>query len=725
MWLGLLNSRCTFIIDHDGIVRGMCEGIFDGIGHRKFAERWLVRIEHELADRTRDVSVDKTTNLDFFKPMTKEEVAGLRVKHGSENSASGGGIDRAPRYGAAPMAGELGKRKKRSVRHFLSLHSASDGQPPHISTVSKHAANALVGAHGGAEFGSSQGSDQSSTSLPLSRGNSVEKQGSLGRKSLLRLLGGRRDILPPVPPVYENLDEKLQMYGVADASGEAGVVVGCALASSHSAGSHRDWERAATRSSGSAGSRNASLSQTHARNASGGSSSKSARGHSSKASNGPHLSIKPHVSDFGVATTVPNRSELALSPVELFTQRSTRPQAAETGDLSQGTAGPKSQSANAAATRSKVAMHPANLTRRSRDAPDGIPLDADSETTNDTEEFVTQLVNGTIDLSSRPRHESNSLSSARDWIEHGSVAAERRKSSDSGIASAPTATSLTSSHFSTRATSRRPTTSSSSTSSRPPSSLSGQSRQSAETIRPSGHQTISRAAHRDVLARRASHESFGRVMPTHHGNGLSTPTALGIPPSQSLSQSSYQTPEPESEPSGDRNSLDASNGSQITAAKRLIIRKDPVSPRRLLRSGSVGDPSGSRSATPSPRSVQQDATQPVRVQSSKSALFQPVPSSRHVLPATPLKSRRLLSKQSDSSSSGSSYVMNGNDPSSLQGLADMSPSAGSIESFPRSTSGSVVSFAGDSSSQRPSEASSVISVQSTGTFGPRRPSLET
>ncbi|CAD6890126.1 unnamed protein product [Tilletia laevis] len=51
--LGLVNSRCTFIIDPSGIVRAVLEGVWDGVGHRRFAERWLIRIGSELAGMRR------------------------------------------------------------------------------------------------------------------------------------------------------------------------------------------------------------------------------------------------------------------------------------------------------------------------------------------------------------------------------------------------------------------------------------------------------------------------------------------------------------------------------------------------------------------------------------------------------------------------------------------------------------------------------------------------
>ncbi len=51
--LGLIDGRCTFVIDHQGVVRAMLDGVWDYQGHRNFAEKWLCRIEHELSGRER------------------------------------------------------------------------------------------------------------------------------------------------------------------------------------------------------------------------------------------------------------------------------------------------------------------------------------------------------------------------------------------------------------------------------------------------------------------------------------------------------------------------------------------------------------------------------------------------------------------------------------------------------------------------------------------------
>lgn len=95
--LGLVDARCTFIIDHRGIVRAMLDGIWDYKGHRDFAERWLCRIEHDLAGRQR-----------FYVPHDAHSVAcdelsrNVKIIYGDALPARG--IGTAPRHGAALAA---------------------------------------------------------------------------------------------------------------------------------------------------------------------------------------------------------------------------------------------------------------------------------------------------------------------------------------------------------------------------------------------------------------------------------------------------------------------------------------------------------------------------------------------------------------------------------------------------------------------------------------------
>jgi peroxiredoxin len=51
--MGLFDTRSTFIIDPSGIVRGLAEGVYNSKDHVKFAEKWLVKLEEELSERSK------------------------------------------------------------------------------------------------------------------------------------------------------------------------------------------------------------------------------------------------------------------------------------------------------------------------------------------------------------------------------------------------------------------------------------------------------------------------------------------------------------------------------------------------------------------------------------------------------------------------------------------------------------------------------------------------
>lgn len=101
--LGLIDGRCTFIIDHEGIVRGMLDGVWDYQGHRAFAEKWLCRIEHELSGRERfymEHEADDTVACD-------EASRNVKVIYGDPTAARA--IASAPRHGAASTASKSTK----------------------------------------------------------------------------------------------------------------------------------------------------------------------------------------------------------------------------------------------------------------------------------------------------------------------------------------------------------------------------------------------------------------------------------------------------------------------------------------------------------------------------------------------------------------------------------------------------------------------------------------
>lgn len=106
---GLIDGRCTFIIDHHGFVRAMFDGVWDYQGHRQFAEKWLCSIEHDLSARER-----------FYLPHQAEQAAAcdgisrnVKVVYG--DVVPGRGIAAAPRFGAALSADKVKKTSSKKL----------------------------------------------------------------------------------------------------------------------------------------------------------------------------------------------------------------------------------------------------------------------------------------------------------------------------------------------------------------------------------------------------------------------------------------------------------------------------------------------------------------------------------------------------------------------------------------------------------------------------------
>lgn len=102
--MGLIDQRCTFVIDPAGLVRGMAQGVWDSRGHLKFAESWLIRLEHELSQRSRQY-VEYAAGAGDLIAGFEGQVPATQVIYGDRGSARGGGIGGVPRYGARSMAG--------------------------------------------------------------------------------------------------------------------------------------------------------------------------------------------------------------------------------------------------------------------------------------------------------------------------------------------------------------------------------------------------------------------------------------------------------------------------------------------------------------------------------------------------------------------------------------------------------------------------------------------
>lgn len=112
---GLLDNRATFIIDPSGIVRGLAEGVLNAIGHLQFAEKWLIRLEDELSERSKQYLEYVAKDGDMIANMDSENNKALQVVYGDQGTAKHGGIDGVPRYGAASVAPPISPISKRRM----------------------------------------------------------------------------------------------------------------------------------------------------------------------------------------------------------------------------------------------------------------------------------------------------------------------------------------------------------------------------------------------------------------------------------------------------------------------------------------------------------------------------------------------------------------------------------------------------------------------------------
>ncbi|EST05041.1 Alkyl hydroperoxide reductase subunit C/ Thiol specific antioxidant [Kalmanozyma brasiliensis GHG001] len=119
--MGLIDGRCTFIIDQDGVVRAMLDGVWDYKGHRDFAEKWLCRIEHELSGRERFYVEHEADESVACDEMTRN----VRVVYGEV--VPGRGIATAPRFGAAPAATK-GKSSKSTTAESSAIARSSSAE---------------------------------------------------------------------------------------------------------------------------------------------------------------------------------------------------------------------------------------------------------------------------------------------------------------------------------------------------------------------------------------------------------------------------------------------------------------------------------------------------------------------------------------------------------------------------------------------------------------------
>ncbi|CBQ73607.1 related to peroxiredoxin q [Sporisorium reilianum SRZ2] len=126
--LGLIDGRCTFVIDHEGIVRGMLDGVWDCKGHRDFAEKWLCRIEHELSGRERFY-----VKHDADDAVACDEISrNVKVIYGDTLPVRA--VATAPRHGAAPSATKLKAKALSDPTRSESLSLAAEA---HVEALAR------------------------------------------------------------------------------------------------------------------------------------------------------------------------------------------------------------------------------------------------------------------------------------------------------------------------------------------------------------------------------------------------------------------------------------------------------------------------------------------------------------------------------------------------------------------------------------------------------------
>ncbi|CAO1620300.1 unnamed protein product [Sympodiomycopsis kandeliae] len=226
-WMGLINGRSTFVIDPDGIVRAQCEGVLAAAGHRQFAEKWLIRIEHELVGRDRNVEElrlpssgddtvadqdDEEEDLSSGSAHENKMATGgsstYRVVRGKENSAPSAGIDKAPRYGAAPLPPmpHIKSPSSGKFRGLISKHKG--GSADHIaSSFPTQSTHFAAQSNDDLQLRSSGRQVQS----PSSRARAASLKSS---KKGLRNFFQRQEAMPPTPILDPKSHEDLvHVYG--------------------------------------------------------------------------------------------------------------------------------------------------------------------------------------------------------------------------------------------------------------------------------------------------------------------------------------------------------------------------------------------------------------------------------------------------------------------------------------------------------------------------------
>lgn len=207
----------------------MCEGTFNWKGHKRFAEAWLVRLEHEMANRGRQ-QFAADDSVDMQSHRMAEEARPIRVVYaptGGENI----GIGRAPRHGAngagpAPplhASSVASARAARAARPTTPSSTKSAGSSKLTSVLRSPSQNrpAVRPPAPSTSMNAKRISQSSIRGPPTDYGSRpTQAQPTPGRArstsltspadklhAQQRQLNLSAAIPPPIPPTYENVDE--------------------------------------------------------------------------------------------------------------------------------------------------------------------------------------------------------------------------------------------------------------------------------------------------------------------------------------------------------------------------------------------------------------------------------------------------------------------------------------------------------------------------------------
>lgn len=173
--------------------------------HIRFAERWLVRLEHELSQRAKHVTAFQSKAGDLIAGQGHDDV---QVVYGESGSAAYGGINMAPRHGAGVTAPKLHAKASRD-RNVWKHWKAAFSHPIHENysdiALQPHATHASsVGDIGRDKSGSEQSVSQGKTPS-LRRSRSFSKARELAQRGLRSSDKTKTQEAPPPLPTLGNL----------------------------------------------------------------------------------------------------------------------------------------------------------------------------------------------------------------------------------------------------------------------------------------------------------------------------------------------------------------------------------------------------------------------------------------------------------------------------------------------------------------------------------------